>query len=216
MDPRERMVETIAEEARLTGDRTGRDRLSPQVMAAMRAVPRDAFVPGEMAPHAHDNSPLPIGAGQTVSQPFIVALMTDLLDPAPDHRVLEVGTGCGYQAAVLAHLVAAVYSVEYLPGLGDAAAERLADMGCDNVHVRIGNGREGWPEAAPFDGIVVTAGAEAVPPALVEQLAPGGRMVIPVDAARMGQDLRLVTKDAAGEVETRSVLPVAFVPLQGR
>jgi protein-L-isoaspartate(D-aspartate) O-methyltransferase len=215
VDPVERMLETIAEEARLTGDRTGRYRFDERVMAAMRSVPRDAFVPEGMESEAWDNRPLPIGAGQTISQPYIVALMTDLLDPQSTDRVLEVGTGCGYQAAVLAEVVAEVYSIEYLAELGRTAAERLRALGYGNVHLRIGNGREGWPEAAPFDGILVTAGAHSVPPRLVEQLAPGGRLVISVGAGRMGQDLRVVEKDADGGVSERSVLPVAFVPLRG-
>ena len=215
MDPRERMIDTIAAEARETGGSTGRHRFSDAVMAAMRAVPRDAFVPDDLARHAWDDRPLPIGDGQTISQPFIVALMTDLLDPAPHHRVLEVGTGCGYQAAVLARLVAAVYTVECLGELGRTAAETLSRLGVDNVHVRIGNGRDGWPEAAPFDRIIVTAGARSVPPPLVEQLVPGGRMVIPVGTGRMGQQLVLLTKDAAGNPHERALLPVAFVPLAG-
>lgn len=215
MHPRDRMVRTIQEEARLTGDRTGRYRLGDRVIEAMRNVPRDEFVPADKVRHAWDNTPLPIGQGQTISQPFIVALMTDLLDPEPGQRVLEVGTGCGYQAAVLAAVTGEVYSVEFLRELGDAAAERLRHLGYTNVHVRIGNGREGWPEAAPFDGILVTAGARDVPQALVDQLAPGGRMVIPVGAGIFGQDLRLLTRDDDGNIESRSLLPVSFVPLEG-
>lgn len=180
----------------------------------MARVPREAFVPKGLAGRAWDNAPLPIGEGQTISQPFIVALMTDMLDSAPDHRVLDVGTGCGYQAAILAELVAEVYSVEVLPDLGQAAAERLQRLGYDNVHIRIGDGRQGWQDAAPYDGIIVTAGAEAVPQTLVEQLAPGGRMVIPVgDRGLGGQSLRLITKDAEGRQEEQTLLPVAFVPL---
>ena len=216
MNAAERMVEVIAEEARMTGAQTGRRELAPEVMEAMRRVPREAFVPEGMEPCAHDNRPLPIGSGQTISQPFIVALMTDLLDPEPGDRVLEVGTGCGYQAAVLAELVAEVYTLEYIAGLGHAAEERLRALGYRNVHVRIGDGSAGWPEQAPFDGIIVTAGAAGgVPRGLLEQLAPGGRMAIPVGAGRMGQDLLRVTRDRAGGIDTRSVLPVAFVPLRG-
>jgi len=215
VEARERMLELIQDEARLTADETGRSRLSDRVMTAMGEIPREEFVPAGMTPWAYDNEPLPIGAGQTISQPFIVALMTDFLDPAPDQRVLEVGTGCGYQAAVLSHLVAEVYSVEYLAELGNDAAERLRRLGRSNVHVRIGDGRRGWPEAAPFDGIIVTAGAPAVPPALLEQLAPGGRLVIPVGEGLWGQELRLVTKDAGGHIHSRAILPVAFVPLIG-
>lgn len=214
MDPREEMIATIVAEARATGRQTGRPRLDARVLDALKTVPRDAFVPDDLADRAHDNRPLPIGAGQTISQPFIVALMTDLLDLATDDRVLEVGTGCGYQAAILAELVARVYSVEYLADLGGQAQATLAHLGYTNVEVRIGNGREGWPEASPFDGIIVTAGSTDVPPVLVEQLAPGGRMVIPVGQGRMGQELLRITKSREGEVERESVLPVAFVPLQ--
>lgn len=216
MDAREDMIETIVAEARATGRETGRSRLAPRVLEALRTVPRDAFVPDDLADRACDNRPLPIGAGQTISQPFIVALMTDLLDPGRGDRVLEVGTGCGYQAAVLARLVATVYSIEYLPELARQAEATLARLGCANIHLRTGNGREGWPGAAPFDGIIVTAGATDVPPALVGQLAPGGRMVIPVGAGRMGQELLRITKSRDGRVERETVLPVAFVPLQGR
>ncbi|MEF8792108.1 protein-L-isoaspartate(D-aspartate) O-methyltransferase [Thiohalorhabdus sp.] len=215
MDRKERLLSEIAHEARYTGDETGRPELSERVMGAMRAVPREAFVPEDLAHRAYDNEPLPIGEGQTISQPFIVALMSDLLDPEPGDRILEVGTGCGYQAAVLAELVAEVYSIEYLADLGDAASQRLERLGYSNVHVRIGDGNRGWPEAAPFDGIIVTAGAPELPEALLEQLAPGGHMVVPVGRGLMGQDLRVVSKDAAGEVSSRSVLPVAFVPLEG-
>ncbi|MFW5969466.1 MAG: protein-L-isoaspartate(D-aspartate) O-methyltransferase [Halofilum sp. (in: g-proteobacteria)] len=214
MDAREEMIETIVAETRATGRETGRTRLDPRVLEALRSVPREAFVPDDLADRAYDNRPLPIGAGQTISQPFIVALMTDLLDPGPDDRVLEVGTGCGYQAAVLARLVATVYSIEYLPELARQAEATLAGLGYDNIHLRTGNGREGWPEAAPFDGIIVTAGATDVPPALLDQLAPGGSMVIPVGTGRMGQELLRITKSGDGEVERRSILPVAFVPLQ--
>ncbi len=215
MDAREAMLSTITEEARLTGGQTGRSRLHPRVLEAMKAVPRDAFVPDELTPHAWDNRPLPIGSGQTISQPFIVALMTDLLDPEPGDRVLEVGTGCGYQAAVLAQLVAVVYSVEFLSGLARSAESRLRELGYDNVHVRAGDGCAGWPEQSPFDGILVTAGATRVPEALAEQLAPGGRLVIPVGGGRAGQELRVITRDEQGQLDDRAVLPVAFVPLHG-
>jgi protein-L-isoaspartate(D-aspartate) O-methyltransferase len=211
----DRLLEQIREEARRTAAETGRRAFSERVMAAVGKVPREAFVPGNLAAQAYDNTPLPIGSGQTISQPFIVALMTDLLDPEPGHRVLEVGTGCGYQAAVLAELVAEVYSIEYLPELGDAAAQRLRRLGYGNVRVRIGDGHRGWPEAAPFDGIMVTAGAPDFPEDLLDQLAPGGRMVVPVGRGLVGQDLQLVTKDAQGGIRRESVLPVSFVRLQG-
>lgn len=212
MDPRSRLLDEIASEARLTARQTGRSRFGDAVMSAMERVPREAFVPDELADRAYDNRPLPIGSGQTISQPFIVALMTDLLDPEPEHRVLEIGTGCGYQAAVLAEVVAEVYSVEARPELGEAASARLDELGYHNVHVRVGDGHSGWPEAAPFDGILVTAAADEVPRTLLDQLAPGGRMVIPVSRGP-GQELELVTRDADGRLETHSVLPVAFVPL---
>lgn len=215
MDAREDMIETIVAEARATGRQTGRSRLDARVLDALRTVPRDAFVPDELAASAYANRPLPIGGGQTISQPFIVALMTDLLDPGPGDRVLEVGTGCGYQAAVLARLVATVYSIEYRSALARQAEATLARHGYANIHLRTANGREGWPEAAPFDGIIVTAGATDVPPVLVEQLAPGGRMVIPVGTGRMGQELLRITRSKDDRVERQTVLPVAFVPLQG-
>ncbi|MFP4561424.1 MAG: protein-L-isoaspartate(D-aspartate) O-methyltransferase [Thiohalorhabdus sp.] len=213
MQEKARLLREIEEEFRATAGYTGRRRLSPVVREALAAVPRQEFVPPELREEAYGNVPLPIGHGQTISQPYIVALMTDLLDPAPAHRVLEVGTGCGYQAAVLAELVAQVYSVEVVPDLGEAAAARLRRLGYDNVSVRLGDGGQGWPEAAPFDGILVTAAADAIPEALVAQLAAGGRMVIPVDGPDAGQDLLLVTKGDDGAVRSEPVLPVAFVPL---
>jgi len=216
MDPRmERLLDEIDADMRATADWTGRGALAPRVRAALAAVPRHAFVPpGEQA-SAYENVPRPIGHGQTISQPYIVALMTELLDPAPDDRALEVGTGCGYQAAVLSRLVAEVYTIETVPALADAARDRLARMGYGNVHVRHGDGAAGWPAAAPFDGIIVTAAAREVPRALLDQLAPGGRMVIPVGAPYGAQDLIRITKDAAGATDRRVVLPVAFVPLVG-
>lgn len=215
MAAREEMIDTIVAEARATGRQTGRSGLNARVLEALRSVPRDAFVPDDLADRAWDNRPLPIGGGQTISQPFIVALMTDLLDPEPGDRVLEIGTGCGYQAAVLAELVAAVYSIEYLPELAREAGATLAHLGYANIHLRTGNGRDGWPEEAPFDAIIVTAGAADVPPALIEQLAPGGRLVIPVGRGRMGQELLRITKSVDGRMARESVLPVAFVPLRG-
>jgi len=184
-------------------------------MEAMAQVPRDAFVPAAEKPLAWLNRPLPIGQGQTISQPFVVALMTDLLDLEPDDTVLEIGTGCGYQCAVLAHLAAHVYSVERLPEFAAGARRTLADLGVANVDVRTGDGHLGWPEHAPYKKIMVTAAAEDVPPALVEQLAPGGRMVVPVGRGGWlwGQELTLVTKDAAGDVTESPILGVAFVPL---
>ena len=215
MDARAEMVREIESEVRLTRHHLGKDALDPRVVAAMGAVPRHAFVTAEYAESAYVNAPLPIGGGQTISQPYIVAVMTDMIAPQPGHTILEVGTGCGYQSAVLAALVARVYSIEFIPELGRAAAARLAELGYDNVEVRIGDGREGWPEHAPYDGILVTAAGRRVPKALVDQLRPGGRMAIPVGGRLMGQDLLLVEKDATGGVREQVVLPVAFVPLVG-
>ncbi|HET9948111.1 MAG TPA: protein-L-isoaspartate(D-aspartate) O-methyltransferase [Longimicrobiales bacterium] len=188
----------------------------PGVLDAMRSVPRHEFVPAERRALAYEDMPLPIGLGQTISQPYVVALMTELLDPEPGDRILEVGTGSGYQAAVAARLVAEVYTIEIVPELARSAAERLERLGVENVRVREGDGYLGWPEEAPFDGILVTAGADEVPPPLVEQLAPGGRMVIPVGDARAGQVLRVLEKLPDGEVSERDVLPVRFVPLTRR
>jgi protein-L-isoaspartate(D-aspartate) O-methyltransferase len=181
----------------------------------MGRVPRHEFVPPELVRRAYENAPLPIGQGQTISQPFIVALSTDLVEPKPADVVLEVGTGSGYQAAVLAELVQRVYSIEIVESLGREAERRLEAAGYRNVTVRIGDGYAGWPERAPFDAIVVTAGAPHVPEPLVAQLKPGGRMVIPVDAGAFGQDLLLIRKAADGTVSRRVVLPVRFVPLTG-
>ncbi len=179
----------------------------------MAEVPRERFVPAHLRHAAYDNAPLPIGEGQTISQPFMVALMTDLLQLEPDAVVLEIGTGSGYQAALLSRLVRQVYSIERVPQLAADAVTRLAELGYDNVEVRQGDGYAGWPEHAPYDGIIVTAAAQHVPPPLKEQLKPGGRLVIPVGEPYFGQELLLLTKDATGNISTRHVLPVAFVPL---
>ncbi|MCP5152125.1 MAG: protein-L-isoaspartate(D-aspartate) O-methyltransferase [Ectothiorhodospiraceae bacterium] len=206
---REAMVATVVEHAVVTGDRTGRPRISARVLDAMRRVPRHHHVPAEMMPFAYLDTPLPIGFEKTISQPFIVGLMTELLDPGPSDRVLEVGTGLGYQAAVLAALAREVYSVELVEPLARGAARRLREDGVDNVQVRIGDGSRGWPERAPFDRILVAAAPELVPVPLLEQLAPGGRMVIPagLDDA---QTLLLVCRDAAGALSIDEILPVRF------
>ncbi len=196
-----------------TRTETGLAAMSPAVRAAMARVERHRFVPASERERAYGNYPLPIGAGQTISQPYIVALSTDLIDPQPGQTVLEIGTGSGYQAAVLAEIVGQVYSVELIEDLGRSAAKRLAAAGYANVEVRIGDGYAGWPEKAPFDGIVVTAAAPQVPPALVEQLKTGGRMVIPVGASHTVQELLVLTKRADGGVDRKRVLPVRFVPL---
>jgi protein-L-isoaspartate(D-aspartate) O-methyltransferase len=192
---------------------TGRGAFSPQVLAAMRKVRRAAFVPAGAVSQAYVNAPLSIGCGQTISQPFIVALMTDLLDLRREDNVLEVGTGSGYQAAVLAELVNRVASIEVIPELAVRAAKVLTAEGYGRIVLRTGDGAKGWPELAPFDAIIVTAAAREVPAALVTQLAPGGRMAVPVGEPYGDQDLRLLHKDAAGDIASRSVLPVAFVPL---
>ncbi len=196
-----------------TGRETGLEAMSPAVRAAMGKVERHRLVPREQLSAAYANRPLPIGSGQTISQPYIVALSADLLAPKPEHVVLEVGTGSGYQAAVLAEAVKQVYSIELIESLGRTAAKHLAEMGYRNVEVRIGDGYAGWPEKAPFDGIVVTAAAPKIPPALVEQLKPGGRMVIPVGGDGFIQYLKLVTKRADGGYDEREIIPVRFVPL---
>jgi protein-L-isoaspartate(D-aspartate) O-methyltransferase len=185
-------------------------------MAAMADVPRHEFVPADRRELAYINHALPLARGQTISQPFIVALMTDLLNPEKDDVILEVGTGSGYQAAVLAELVRQVYSLEIIPELAVQAAGRLHHLGCGNVEVREADGHRGWREHAPFDGIIVTAAASHVPPALTEQLRPGGRLVIPVGLPYMHQELLLIEKDVSGQCHTRDVLSVAFVPLTGR
>ncbi len=211
--PRERMVAEIAAMARETGTETGRPAFGDAVMGAMGKVPRHRFVPFLQQGFAYDNRPLPIGEGQTISQPYIVALMTDLIDPKPGHVVLEVGTGSGYQAAVLAELVAKVYSIEIVEPLGKRAARLLEQLGYRNVAVRVGDGYRGWPEAAPFDAIIVTAAPAEIPKPLVEQLKPGGRMVVPVGAAFDVQRLLLIEKQSDGTTTTRQTLPVRFVPL---
>jgi protein-L-isoaspartate(D-aspartate) O-methyltransferase len=185
----------------------------PRILDAMRAVPRHEFVPASLREDAYADSPLPIGHGQTISQPYIVALMTELARPSPSDRVLEVGTGSGYQAAVMSRLVAQVFTIELVDPLAQSAAAVLRRLGCANVTVRSGDGYLGWPDQAPFDIILVTAAPEEVPPALVAQLKAGGRLVVPVGRVWDVQDLRLVEKDAAGMVTTRSIIPVRFVPL---
>jgi protein-L-isoaspartate(D-aspartate) O-methyltransferase len=185
----------------------------PAVLAAVQAVPRHLFVPEAERDEAYADRPLPIGAGQTISQPYIVALMTSLLNLRPGARVLEVGTGSGYQAAVLSKVAAEVYSIEILRPLGERARGTLAALGCRNVHLRIGDGYKGWPEAAPFDGIVVTAAPPHIPEPLLRQLKVGGRLVIPVGEAY--QDLIVLTRRADGGFDRTSVLPVRFVPMTG-
>ncbi|HYC45819.1 MAG TPA: protein-L-isoaspartate(D-aspartate) O-methyltransferase [Burkholderiales bacterium] len=213
---RRRMVEEIERNTRETQRETGRAVLNPRVMDAMRRVPRHRLVPRGDEGNAYRDRPLAIGLGQTISQPFIVALMTDLAEVKSGDQVLEIGTGSGYQAAVLAELGARVYTMEILEPLGREAAARLAELGYKSISTRIGDGYLGWPEHAPFDAIIVTAAARAVPPALVEQLKPGGKLVIPVGESGGAQTLYVIEKKPDGKTERRAVLAVRFVPLTGQ
>lgn len=211
-EARQRMVAEIAAETIFSSGETGKAALDPRVLEALGRVPRHEFVPVELQPYAYVNSPLPIGCDKTISQPFICALMSDLLEPRPGDRVLEVGTGLGYQAAVLSGLVHAVYSVEFVPELHAQAKRRLAKIG--NVELRLGNGYYGWPEHAPFDKIICTAAPELVPPPLLQQLKPGGRMAIPA-GLQDAQTLMLVEKNESGKTSIREVLRVRFSLLEG-
>jgi len=210
---RARMIEEIAAMARETAGDTGRSRFSDAVMAAMGKVPRHRFVPPGQEAHAYENRPLPIGEGQTISQPYIVALMTDLLDLKPHEAVLEIGTGSGYQAAILAEITTRVYTIEIVEPLGTRAMHVLAELGYRNVLVRIGDGYQGWPEHAPFDAILVTAAPEEIPKPLLDQLKPGGRMVVPVGPQFGVQHLVVIEKQPDGRTTTRRTIPVRFVPL---
>jgi protein-L-isoaspartate(D-aspartate) O-methyltransferase len=193
-----------------------RDILDERVLSAMERVPREVFVPPEERKSAYQDAALPIGEGQTISQPYMVARICEVLALTGKERVLDVGTGSGYQAAVMAQLARAVYTIEIIEPLGLQAMQRLQKQGYGNVQVRTGDGYHGWEEHAPYDAILVTAAASHVPPPLIRQLKPGGRMVIPVGAAFMVQQLMLIEKNADGTVSTRQILPVAFVPLTGR
>jgi len=212
---RHKMVEEVRADAGATTSYSGISALSPGVIAAMEKVERHRFVPAALSAAAYLNRPLPIGHGQTISQPFIVALMTDLMKVKKGDRVLEIGTGSGYQAAVLAEIAGSVYSIEIIEPLGKEAGERLKSLGYRNVQTRVGDGYYGWPEAAPFDAIIVTAAASHVPPPLLKQLKPGGRIVIPLGTQFMVQYLMLVEKQQDGSVISRQILPVRFVPLTG-
>jgi protein-L-isoaspartate(D-aspartate) O-methyltransferase len=191
-----------------------RDISDRRVLETMAQVPRHLFVPDTLQAAAYEDRPQLIGEGQTISQPYIVALMTQLVRPKPGDRVLEVGTGSGYQAAVLSSLCREVYTIEIVEPLAAEAAARLSRLGYDNIRTRTGNGYLGWPEAAPFDGILVTAGATEIPPALIEQLKPGGRMIIPVGEILALQVLKIVEKDSSGGIQVRDHIPVRFVPLR--
>lgn len=211
-----RMLADIEAEVALTRDLIGRTALDPRVMRSMAEVPRHRFVPDYLADRAYDNGPLPVGHGQTISQPFMVALMTDLLEVGPEATVLEVGTGSAYQAAVLSRLVRQVYSIEIVGDLARTARQRLSELGYTNVEVVEADGYNGLPEHAPFDGIIVTACGRHVPPPLIEQLKPGGRMVIPVGDPLYGQELEVLAKGEDGAIDTHRILGVAFVPLTRR
>ena len=209
------MLRTIERECFITRRLTGIKKFQPRVMAALAEVPREEFVPDALKPCAYENGPLPIGNGQTISQPYIVALMTDLLLPAKSDAILEIGAGSGYQAAILAKLVKQVYTIEIIPTLVKEARTRLQKLGFRNIEISEGDGYEGLPARAPFDSIIVTAAASHIPPPLVAQLKAGGRLVIPVGLPRAPQELLLLEKDAAGKVSTREILAVSFVPLTG-
>ena len=212
---RQQLVWVIEYDVRMTSQYLNKEALDPRVMKAMGKVLRHEFVPTAERRFAYSNRPLPIGHGQTISQPYIVAVMTDLLKPAADHKVLEIGTGSGYQAAVLAELVKQVYSIEIIKPLGEQAASRLSRLGYHNVTTKIGDGYYGWEANAPFDAIVVTAVASHIPLPLIKQLKVGGRMVIPVGSRFLTQQLLLVTKEEGDKIRTRQILPVRFVPLTG-
>jgi len=186
------------------------------VLGVMRTTPRHLFVPPDLASQAYRDHPLPIGHGQTISQPYIVALMTELLEVERSHKVLEIGTGSGYQAAVLSMLAGTVYTIEIVPPLGQQAAKLLQSLGHQNVEVKIGNGYLGWPEKAPFDRVILTAAPPEIPQALIDQLKPGGKMVAPVGDSPFSQDLVVLEKAASGKITRRKVLPVAFVPMVNR
>ncbi|MFB0936806.1 MAG: protein-L-isoaspartate(D-aspartate) O-methyltransferase [Propionivibrio sp.] len=209
------LLDEVRAEVRCTRDLTGRASLDERVYAALRRVPRHAFLPDDLRWAAYRNTALPIGYRQTISQPYVVALMTDLLEPKAGDAILEVGTGSGYQAAILSCLVRQVYSLEIVEELAIQARDRLQRLGFGNIEVRAGNGHHGWPEHAPYDSIIVTAAAPSVPAALIAQLKPGGTLVIPVGNRYTGQDLKVLRKDEEGGIEERSVLPVIFVPLTG-
>jgi protein-L-isoaspartate(D-aspartate) O-methyltransferase len=210
---RKEMVSVIQKDVEWTRSSLGKAGLEARVVEALLKIPRHEFVPPDQAPFAYENRPLAIGYGQTISQPYIVAIMTDLLLPAPSHKVLEIGTGSGYQAAVLSGLVAEVYTMEIIGPLATQAKERLDRLGYKNIQSRHADGYYGWKTAAPFDAIIVTAAADHVPPPLLQQLKPGGKMIIPVGGKFTVQQLVLIEKNEKGNVTTRQILPVQFVPL---
>ncbi|TGQ04511.1 protein-L-isoaspartate(D-aspartate) O-methyltransferase [Mesorhizobium sp. M2E.F.Ca.ET.219.01.1.1] len=210
---RRHMVEMIAIHAELASEELGKATLDERVMTAMRRMPRHLFVPAAVAAYAYQDMPLPIGFDKTVSQPFIVALMTDLLAPQPYEAVLEIGTGLGYQTAILAELAGQVWSVEIIEEFAGHAEALLQGLGFSNVGIRVGDGSRGWPEHAPFDKVLVSVAAERTPPALLKQLKPGGRLVLPL-GSKNAQLLTVIDKDAAGQLETRQIIPVRFSQLE--
>ncbi len=217
-EKRTRLIEEIEREANITAKWTGRKAFSPAVMAALATVPRHEFMNDDDRAFAYINRPRGIGFGQTISQPYIVALMSDILDLETYDRVLEIGTGSGYQTAVLAHLARRVFSVEIIPELAAGARTRIGilareDQAYANIELQIGNGREGWPEHAPYQAIMVTAASDDIPPSLIAQLSPGGRMIVPVGRPGGPQNLMLVSKDHGDQIDKQTILPVAFVPL---
>ena len=207
------LIEDIEREVRYTAAYIGKSKLDKRVMQAMASVPREKFVPKHLQFNAYDNGPLPIGHGQTISQPYIVALMSDLLALKPEHSVLEIGTGSGYQTAILSQLCAKVFSVERIAELSKQAEECFGQLEYKNIETRVGNGYQGWQEHAPYDGIIVTAAATHIPQPLIDQLKPGGNLVIPVGVSRFSQSLALVKKDLDGGIETKNILDVVFVPM---
>lgn len=215
MNDMDRMLRDIQREVELTSHFIGKDALDSRVMEAMKHVPRHEFLPQDLRYQAYDNGPVPIGLGQTISQPYIVALMTDLIDSKPSDEILEIGTGSGYQAAVLSQLVSHVYSVEILERLAKEAGKRLENLGYANVTVRNDNGYYGWAEHAPFDGIIVTAAAPHVPQSLIDQLRIGAKLVIPLGTPYGYQELVLMEKTARHEMQSKTILGVRFVPLVG-
>ncbi len=215
MNDLQRMLNDIEMEVHLTRHLIGRNSFDARVMAAMKNVPRHEFLPADLRYCAYDNGPAPIGSGQTISQPYIVALMSDLLETKPSDTILEIGTGSGYQAAILSQLVEQVYSVEIIEDLASSARKRLHKLSYDNIEVRNDDGYFGWPEHAPYDGVIVTAAAPHIPQPLIDQLREGARLVIPVGLPYSYQELMVVEKKANGEIETKKVLGVSFVPLTG-
>ena len=210
---RRHMVDVIGMHAELSSDEIGKSDLDERVLAVMRDVPRHLFVPSPVAPAAYEDTPLPIGFNKTISQPFMVALMTDLLELEPTDDLLEVGTGLGYQTAILARLVAQVWSVEVVEEFAESARERLKRLAIENVKIRVGDGSRGWPEHAPYDKVLVAAGANEVPTALIAQLKPGGRLVMPIGPAE-DQRLSVIKKEADGNLKARGIMPVRFSELE--